>query len=250
MHESRSSEGSLLAKFLGYTVNIKMLSINDYFELYKAILLRLGERKGPLEYHISRNKIVKTWDGFLFFARARSPDIYATAVAERYELEKWFKPLAKGVQVDVGEYIGTCTMMVCKSVDLDVRIEPHPSNFAVFVVNVELNDCSNAVLVNKAVGMFEDQLLMFVLIKNHYISFSTASLKQRSEEHLEIKVKVGSLDSILRKLGVSQINLLKIDIEGYITESLLGVLDTLKKTRNLFIELSKRGMTAYKTLKL
>ncbi|MEM2767827.1 MAG: hypothetical protein QXQ47_05905 [Candidatus Bathyarchaeia archaeon] len=116
----RLSEGSLLAKFLGYTFNITMLNINDYFELYRAMLLQLSERasKGPLEYHLSRNKIVKTWDEFLFFVRARSPDLYATAIAERYELEKWFKPLAKGVVVDVGAYIGTYTVRACKSADL------------------------------------------------------------------------------------------------------------------------------------
>jgi len=251
MRELRSSEGSLSAKFLRYTFNIKMLNINDYFELYKAMLLRLSERvsKGPLEYHLSRNKIVKTWDGFLFFVRARSPDLYATAIAERYELEKWFKPLAEGVVVDVGTYIGTYTVRACKSADLVIGIEPHPFNFAVLAVNVKLNNYSNAVLVNEAVEAFETQLPMFVPIKNHYISFSTASLKQGSEKHLEIKVKVSPLDSILSKLGVSQINLLKIDIEGYVIESLPGMLDTLKKTRSLIIELSKRDMAAYKTLK-
>ncbi len=142
-------------------------------------------------------------------------------------------------------------MRACKSADLVIGIEPHPFNFAVLAVNVKLNDCSNAVLVNKAVGAFETQLPMFVPIKKRYISFSEASLKQGSEnrEHLEIKVKVSPLDSILSKLGVSQINLLKIDIEGYVIESLPGMLDTLKKTRNLFIELSKRDMAAYKTLK-
>ncbi len=101
----RYGESSFLARFLGYIFyifNIKMLNVDDYFELYKAMLLRLGERKGPLEYHLSRNKIVKTWDGFLFFVRAMSPDLYAVAIAERYELEQWFKPLAKGVVVDVG----------------------------------------------------------------------------------------------------------------------------------------------------
>ncbi|MEM4004808.1 MAG: FkbM family methyltransferase [Desulfurococcaceae archaeon] len=251
MWELRSSIGSLVTKFLGYSFNIKMLNINDFFELYKAMLLQLSERasKGSLEYHLSRNKIVKTWDGFLFFVRARSPDLYATAIAERYELEKWFKPLAKGVVVDVGAYIGTYTVRACKSAELVIGIEPLPFNFAVLAVNVKLNDCSNVVLVNKAVGAFEGQLSMFVPIKNHFISFSTASLKQGIEKCLEIKIKVSPLDSILSKLGVSQINLLKIDIEGYVIESLPGMLDTLKKTRNLIIELLKRDITAYNTLK-
>lgn len=167
MWDLKPSEGSLLARFLGYAFNIKMHSVDEYFELYKAMLLRLSKRFScPLEYHLSRNKIVKTRDGFLFFVRARSPDLYATAIAERYELEKWFKLLAKGVVVDVGAYIGTYTVRACKSADLVIGIEPHPFNFAVLAVNVKLNDCSNAVLVNKAVGAFEGQQPMFVPIKN------------------------------------------------------------------------------------
>jgi len=229
-----------------------MHSIDEYFELYKAMLLRLSKRvSGPLEYHLSRNKIVKTWDGFLFFARARSPDLYTIAIAEHYELEKWFKPLAKGVVVDVGAYIGTYTVRACKLADLVIAIEPIPFNLAALAVNVKLNfkDCNNVVLVNKAVGAFKARLPIFVPIKNHYIYFSTASLKRRSEKYLKIKVEVSPLDSILNNLGISHINLLKIDIEGYVIKSLPGMLDTLKKTRNLFIELSKTDMMAYKTLK-
>jgi hypothetical protein len=69
--------------------------------------------------------IVKTWDGFLFMVRAGTPDLYTVAVAERYELEKWFKPLAKGVVVDVGSYIGTYTVRALKTAaDLVVAVEP------------------------------------------------------------------------------------------------------------------------------
>ena len=132
------SGDSLLDRFLGYAFNIKMHSVDDQFELYKAMLFRLSKKvSGPLEYHLSRNKIVKTWDGFLFFVRARSPDLYATAIAERYELEKWFKPLAKGVVVDVGAYIGTYAVRACKSADLVIAIEPVPFNFASLAVNVK-----------------------------------------------------------------------------------------------------------------
>ncbi len=126
MRKPRPSEGPLLTKILGYTLDIKMHNINDYFELYKAMLLRLSKKasKGPLECYLSRNKIVKTWDGFSFFVRAKTPDLYAVAIAEKYELERWFKPLAKGVVVNVGAYIGTYTARTCKSEELVIGIEP------------------------------------------------------------------------------------------------------------------------------
>jgi hypothetical protein len=54
--------------------------------------------------------VVRSWDGFLLYARPRTSDLYAICCEEVYELENWFKPHAKGVVVDVGVYIGTYTV--------------------------------------------------------------------------------------------------------------------------------------------
>jgi len=37
---------------------------------------------------------------------SRDSDLYAITLEEVFVLENWFKPLAKGVVVDVGTYIG------------------------------------------------------------------------------------------------------------------------------------------------
>jgi len=248
------SEGRI-AKFLGYTFNVRMTSYTDYLLLLKAMLFRSVQgfrfSENPLEYYLDRAMIVKTWDGFMFFVRPKSPDLYAIAVAERMEIQKWFKPLARGVVVDVGAYIGTYTVRACKQADLVVAVEPHPFNFISLVVNVKLNfkNHDNVILVNKAVGPYETISPLCVPTRNNYVSYAEASLKYRAEECLVHKVKVEPLDRILDELGINRIDLLKVDIEGYVVEALPGMLSTLRKTKYLFIELLKHDVVVYRTLK-
>jgi hypothetical protein len=159
----------LLAKATSYHFNVRPITLRDQRCLVDASLawfsdLLKGLRK-PLESHLRCNMIVKTWDGFLFMVRARTPDLYIAAVAERYELENWFKPLAKGVVVDVGSYIGTYTVRALKTADLVVAVEPLPMNFKVLKVNVGLNDharIGDVILVGKAVAGAKGKTRIFI----------------------------------------------------------------------------------------
>jgi FkbM family methyltransferase len=182
--------------------------------------------------------IVKTWDGFLFMVRARTPDLYTVAVAERYELEKWFKPLAKGVIVDVGTYIGTYTVRALKTADLVIAVEPLPLNFKVLKVNVGLNDHarrSDVILVEKAVAGAKGKARIFIPL-GETIGTSVATLRY-IEGAPSLTIEADTLDNILQELGVSKVDMLKIDVEGYVFKSLPGMVESLRRTRWLFIEL-------------
>jgi hypothetical protein len=52
-----------------------------------------------------------------------------------------------------------------------------------------------------------------------------------------------------RELRIEKIDLLKIDIEGYVLKSLLGMVNTLKRTQWLFIELLGQDVLSVSTLK-
>jgi hypothetical protein len=62
-------------------------------------------------------------------------------------------------------------------------------------------------------------------------------------------VSADTLDNLLDGLGVERVDLLKIDIEGYVLESVSGMMETLKKTRWLFIELLGRDRSVIRILK-
>ena len=232
----------LLAKATSYHSNVRPITLRDQKCLVDASLAWLsdllkGSRK-PLESHLRCNMIVKTWDGFLFMVRAGTPDLYTVAVAERYELEKWFKPLAKGVVVDVGAYIGTYTVRALKTADLVVAVEPLPMNFKVLKVNVGLNDHArrgDVILVGKAVAGAKGKTRIFIPLRET-IGTSVATLRY-IEGAPSLTIEADTLDNILQELGVSKVDMLKIDVEGYVFKSLPGMVESLRRTRWLFIEL-------------
>jgi FkbM family methyltransferase len=213
--------------------------------------MNLSARK-PLEQYLTHDMAVETWDGFTFIARAGTLDLYAIAVSEIFELENWFKPLAKGVVIDVGAYIGTYTVRAMRTADLVVAIEPLPPNFKALQKNVRLNSHiqrGKVVLVNKAVAEAKKSQQIFVPVESGLYRAESARLKPPRENYYSYMISADTLDGILSELSVEEVDLLKIDTEGYVSESLLGMLSTLRKTRWLFIELWKRDMPVVKALR-
>jgi FkbM family methyltransferase len=238
----------LPTKSFFYYFNAYPLTLHSYYCLLSWYLGHLRKaQKQP-----SCVAIVRTFDGFLFAVRAWTPDLYTATSAERFELENWFKPLAKGVVVDVGAYIGTYTVRAMKKADLVVAIEPLPLNFKVLQVNVELNRwCrrGDVILINKAVAKERKETQIYVPVKN-YIETAMATLATVPKgRYLSYTVSADTLDNLLDGLGVERVDLLKIDIEGYVLESVSGMMETLKKTRWLFIELLDRDISVIRILK-
>jgi hypothetical protein len=99
---------------------------------------RLRGSGSNFDCYLRKGIIVRSWDGFLFYARPRTSDLYAICCEEVYELENWFKPHAKGVVVDVGAYIGTYTVRAMRTAKLVIAIEPLPINYKALQVNIKL----------------------------------------------------------------------------------------------------------------
>jgi hypothetical protein len=90
---------------------------------------------------------------------------------------------------------------------------------------------------------------MYVPAEN-YIGTARATLATVPKGNVpNYTVSTDTLDNLLKELGIEKIDLLKIDIEGYVLEALPGVIETLKNTQWLFIELSDRDISAIRILK-
>jgi FkbM family methyltransferase len=204
--------------------------------------------------YLRKGIIVRSWDGFLFYARPRTSDLYAICCEEVYELENWFKPHAKGVVVDVGAYIGTYTVRAMHTADLVIAIEPLPINFKALQTNVELNTHkrrAKVILINKAIAE-EKKTKIFAPIEGVCIGAETARLESYSDKakrFLGVDVNADALDNMLNELGIDEVYLLKIDIEGYVLKALPGMINSLKRTKILFIELLGKDLSAIYTLK-
>lgn len=232
---------ALKTNLLDYIHNVMPLSVNDYLELIKAFTLRLFTPGTGL----SKSIIVRTRDGYLFFCRPHSPDLYTVCCHETYELKKWFTPLVKGdIFIDVGAYIGTYTIRGCERFREVIAIEPLPFNFAVLKVNVHLNQCDEkTILINKAIGSVRRITNMYVPVSKSHISYTRASLAYDLIKHMNainIPVIEEPLDDILKPLNIDKIDFMKIDIEGYVTQALPGMMNSLERTRYLFIEIPEK----------
>jgi FkbM family methyltransferase len=156
----------------------------------------------------------------------------------------------------VGAYIGTYTVRAMHTADLVIAIEPLPINFKALQINVALNAHkrrAKVILVNKAIAERRKETKMFVSIQDKCIGAETARLQSASGEKerlIGIDVNADTLDNIiLEHLGIDEISLLKIDIEGYVLKALPGMVNSLKKTKILFIELLDEDLPAIHTLK-
>jgi FkbM family methyltransferase len=250
---------NLITKASSYAFRIQPLYLKGYHSLLNSFVIEVSERLrgsgGTFDCYLRNGIIVRSWDGFLFYARPRTSDLYAICCEEVYELENWFKPHAKGVVVDVGAYIGTYTVRAMRTADLVIAIEPLPINFKVLQRNVELNDhkrIAKVILINKAIAEKRKKTKIFVPIEDKCIGAETARLKSASgeaEKLIGIDVDADTLDNILENIGIDEVNLLKIDIEGCVLKALPGMINSLKKTKILFIELLGKDLSAIYIIK-
>lgn len=167
-----------------------------------------------------------------------------------------FKPLAKGVVVDVGAYIGTYSIRAMYSADLVVAIEPLPLNFKALYVNLYLNKHrrnAKVILINKAIAEERRRAKIFLPLIAKEVGVSVASLRYdsfiRKPNYISYEVEADTLDNIMHELNIKEIDYLKIDIEGYVMKAFPGMLDTLKRTRWLQIELLDEDKSALYLLK-
>jgi FkbM family methyltransferase len=139
---------------------------------------------------------------------------------------------------DVGANVGSYTLLasgVCGS--KSIAIEPVPKTFGVLKNNIDLNNLSGAVSLINGGAAGQPGTLSFSSnddTTNHVI----ATTETAAEETIEVEVI--TIDSLLMK---TQPALIKIDVEGYETEVLKGMSQTLVSPtlKAVIIELNGSG---------
>ncbi len=115
--------------------------------------------------------------------------------------------------IDVGANIGAISLPLCKK-RTDIKaicIEASPKVYAYLKFNVELNNVSNAILINKAVNDDDGKKISFFSPDDLFGKGSMSPIfTEKSEE-----VETTRLTSIISKLNIGKIDFLKVDVEGY-----------------------------------
>ena len=150
-----------------------------------------------------------------------------TASPEHAFLEAYLRP--NDVYIDIGANIGELTLTAAKIVGPQGTVyaaEAHPRIFGFLVGNLRMNKAHNVTTHNVALGD-----------RTGSLTFSDKRSDEQNcvlAEGKGLTVSVVTLDSLT--VGLSQIDLLKIDVEGYEPYVLQGANDTLRRTECVYLE--------------
>jgi len=124
--------------------------------------------------------------------------------------------------IDVGAWVGTWTMSMLDYCEQAVAIEPDPMHYECLVKNlpsdVQTHQC--------AIGN-----------ESKFVSLSDDNFTQARRVMGEGKIPMVTIDS----LNIKEVDLIKIDVEGYEMEVLRGAVDTLENADYLMIELNNNS---------
>jgi len=142
------------------------------------------------------------------------------------------------IVLDAGANVGIFTLLASKKAKKIIAVEPDPENFSYLVKNIYLNGAKNVVSMREALSDY---------VGKGYLSGKGLSAAL-SQNH-GIPVKVTTIDDMLRRLHVTHVDVVKVDIEGAEVKALKG--EFLSKVRELMIEVHGRqnNMEVYKILK-
>lgn len=220
----------------GYRVRDKILLFP--YGLFQAVVMMLGVRRFVPSIRERVNRINLPFDLMLkeqyglFYCRGGSTaDLSMLCRTHEPEVTEYLKK-TEGVFIDIGSCVGRYTIMVGRQIGIRgkvLSIEPEPRNFAALQRNIQLNHLNNVCALNVACWSSNEELKLFLAPCNS----GGHSNIEPFEQH--IMVKGLRLDDILRDLGWSDVNVIKIDVEGATAQVLAGAEETLSSNDQLQI---------------
>jgi FkbM family methyltransferase len=150
-----------------------------------------------------------------------SNDLYTTA------LDVMSK---RGVVLDIGANIGVTAMMAAQKAKRVYSFEPAPTTYKSLVQTIATNQMGHMVIpINVAIGAVAGELSFYndpnSASASHLLTGDTLA-RQSSEQ-----VKVMTLDRFASVWNIQQVDLIKIDVEGFEIDALNGGLDTISRLR-------------------
>ncbi|MDE0857068.1 MAG: FkbM family methyltransferase [Candidatus Poseidoniaceae archaeon] len=125
---------------------------------------------------------------------------------------------------DVGANIGVVCHWFADRCAVVHAFEPHPGNFNTIKNQIDLRNMTNISLHSTAVG--KENTTMKLHVKGFHGHHSLGDVDNSPTiEHIDVDVK--RLDALAKELEVNHINFLKIDVEGFEVDVLLGAQELL-----------------------
>jgi FkbM family methyltransferase len=229
----------------------KDINFKDF--LYRSLKLLGIEKSVMLKFDVPKY-------GYRVYCPINKEDF---AIMSRHEDEiiDHFNTKQGDIVVDVGAHMGKYTIIASKQVGANgkvIAIEAHPGNYEMLNHNIKLNGLTNVIPLNYAVYSKETKIKLFLpdeesgYTMHHSVMFNYLSSKyplQGKDNEKFIEVNANTLDNLLQKNGIPQVNWIKIDVEGAEFEVLKGSANVLSisKDISLLIEVHNPSDTDHYT---
>ena len=131
--------------------------------------------------------------------------------------------------VDVGSNIGLMSLSASQFVGQDGHVysfEPLAETFAILTKNIEMNKSSNISAYNIALGSSRKRAVIYRNLDINRASASLIKPVQKNSKGLEVLVE--TLDEFATKNNITNIRMIKIDVEGQELEVLKGANNLLR----------------------
>src|SRR5688572_5732002 len=217
---------SRIKRFLNKPLNEKL---NFFLYNYRALKLRYILKYKKPKYLTAKlewgeMKVAPDWLGMnIYFGSYERKEML---MLSKISNPNW-------VALDIGANIGYYTVFLEKKLNCTTvhAFEPSPREYQLLRENVESNHCKNIVTHNIALGDEESTIKLYTssenIGKNSIINFD------RSDQEVTVPMKV--LDVFILQLGITQIDFVKIDVEGAEPMVLKGAAETLKKFKPIIL---------------
>lgn len=142
--------------------------------------------------------------------------------------------------IDVGANIGLHTLALAKAAHPGrvLAAEPNPSVLGRLKKNLVLNELTNVLVTDHAIGAARGRLVLNLPAADA-ANQATASLVSHATASLAggtgLEVEISTLDQLVDENGLKNVDVVKIDVEGYEVPVLQGAAALLKRDRPILI---------------
>ena len=194
---------------------------------------------------------------YKFYCRINREDLVFMTNHEDDIIEH-FTPKQGDIVVDIGAHMGRYTIISSKRVGTNgkvVAIEAHPGNFEMLNRNIKLNQLTNVIPLNYAVYSKETKIKLYLpdeesgYTMHHSImsDYIFTKYKDKTEDKF-VEINANTLDYLLQLKGITDVNWIKIDVEGAEFEVLKGANNILSDSKDISLLIEVHGKNTYEPI--